>query len=297
MRRKTEILKYKSNASNTKTNSFTKVQHFTQLVNGPKTVSNYNIYLNRLNNTTCPNDETIPTPTSSSNVPGPIVTLKYDPTIPLYKYTLKSGFYSYFSKTQNTNKWYVLVNNNVFCQDGVSTKLFSIYILDTIDQTSYNFTFQTPFAISIMGNPSTFNDISLNGLSVGVSSLNTNILYNGLQVPNQNIQITNTGQTTSNFNITDTNQPYNVYQYSGILTISNIVLNTTSGFVYDFYLQPNMSFTDPNSITNPYTNYYNMDTRGIYCNLSEEIVQNSYNTVVTTNGVISSYVGYSLTGV
>ena len=86
MRRKTEILKYKSNASNTKTNSLTKSQQYSQIVNSSKTISNYSIYLNKLNNTNCPDDSMIPTPTSSSDVPGRIINLKYQPTIPLYNY-------------------------------------------------------------------------------------------------------------------------------------------------------------------------------------------------------------------
>ena len=300
MRRKTEILKYKSNASNTKTNSLTKAQQYAQIVNGPNTISNYAIYLNNINNRTCPDDSTIPTPTTSSNVPGPIINLTYNPEIPLYKYVFNENVYSSFSGTQNTKIWDIITQNDLFFQDGVSTKLFSLYILNAIDQASYNYTFQTPFAISIMGNPALTNDISLNRLSLGISNISANVSYSGSQVPGQNIQITPVtpaGQTTMAYNIAHTNTQYLAYQYSGILTISNMILNTSPGFVYDIYLQINMELIDSNIVSRPYSNYYTTDTRGVYCNLSASKIKNSYNTVVTTSASNIAYNGYSLTGI
>ena len=76
MRRKCEILQYYNYNQNTKTNSFTKRQSFANLVKNGST-ANKRAY--------CQNNS-IPTPTSSCDVPGPVIMLQYDPTVPLYNF-------------------------------------------------------------------------------------------------------------------------------------------------------------------------------------------------------------------
>ena len=95
MRRKAEILKYKKNSA-----GFTKNQNFSLAVqgNGPYARrawanqndlgSNPNISGLPVQNTTiiCNSNGIVCTPTSSSNVPGPVMNLCYDPTVPLIGY-------------------------------------------------------------------------------------------------------------------------------------------------------------------------------------------------------------------
>ena len=95
MRRKAEVLKYKNNSA-----GFTKNQNFSLAVqgNGPYAKrawanqndlgSNPNSSGLPVQNTTiiCNSNGIVCAPTSSSDVPGPVMTLCYDPTIPLIGY-------------------------------------------------------------------------------------------------------------------------------------------------------------------------------------------------------------------
>ena len=77
MRRKFEILKYSPTTMSTQTNSDTKSQKWSKLV---QTTSNKK---------TCTINDNIFVPTSSSDVPGPIINLYYEPNVPLYNYAVK----------------------------------------------------------------------------------------------------------------------------------------------------------------------------------------------------------------
>lgn len=85
MRRKVEILKYDNNTTNTKTNNFSKKQQWSMLVNGV-TKNASQIKIETLNDTQCPLDEFIPTLTTASDVPGKVIVLQYDPSVPLYNF-------------------------------------------------------------------------------------------------------------------------------------------------------------------------------------------------------------------
>jgi hypothetical protein len=74
MRRKTEILQYKKNASSSD------ISRYATAMRGQKVIN-------------CNEDRTKPTPTSSCDVPGPVVILKYNSKIPLYNYALNVGNY------------------------------------------------------------------------------------------------------------------------------------------------------------------------------------------------------------
>ena len=99
MRRKVEILKHDNNATNTKTNNLTKKQQWSMLVNGnTKNGSQASIVERELlikkNGIPipCPQDEFLPTLSSASDVPGKVVVLQYDPSIPLYNYVSNEAF-------------------------------------------------------------------------------------------------------------------------------------------------------------------------------------------------------------
>jgi hypothetical protein len=99
MRRKVEILKYENNATNTKTNNFTKKQQWSMLVNGnTKNGSQASIIKRELsmknneNPNPCPQDEFLPTLSSASDVPGKVIVLQYVPNVPLYNYVSNEAF-------------------------------------------------------------------------------------------------------------------------------------------------------------------------------------------------------------
>ena len=91
MRRKVEILKYKNNQQNTKTNDLTQKQLWALLARGNnRELSPYLDFDITANNglpmRTCTANETQRTWSSACDVPGPPIELFYDPTIPLYNY-------------------------------------------------------------------------------------------------------------------------------------------------------------------------------------------------------------------
>ena len=75
----------------------------------------YNIIENGLF-VNCQRDDLIPTPTSSSGIPGPIISLFGDETVPLYNFTNTSINNSAYSESQlsDTDKWTINSVNNVF---------------------------------------------------------------------------------------------------------------------------------------------------------------------------------------
>lgn len=89
MRRKVEILKYIPTTVSTQTNSDTKSQKWSKLVQ------------KNSNKKTCIINDNIRVPTSSSDVPGPVIDLYYDPNVPLYNYAVKVD--SPGNDTKNTN--------------------------------------------------------------------------------------------------------------------------------------------------------------------------------------------------
>ena len=72
MRRKIEILKYNKNSMESKTNTLSY-----------ETGRAWNLSTKRKS---CPQDDLLPSSTADCNIPGPIQTIQYDPTIPLYNY-------------------------------------------------------------------------------------------------------------------------------------------------------------------------------------------------------------------
>ena len=104
MRRKAEILKYSANSQNSQTNNMTKAQKWSSIVNGngPVNQSRINTLINN-SNPQCPNDDLIPTPSSSSDIPGPIIQLVDDETVPLYNYNKNVDAYSTLSIPGNNN--------------------------------------------------------------------------------------------------------------------------------------------------------------------------------------------------
>jgi len=100
MRRKAEILTYNSNRMS-KSNALTKTQKYSALINHSKTT----LPINNQCFTDLVTGQIITTPTSSCNVPGPIMMLYNDQTIPLYNFTLGNNTKS-VPQTKDTNYYY-----------------------------------------------------------------------------------------------------------------------------------------------------------------------------------------------
>jgi hypothetical protein len=82
--------------------------------------------------------------------------------------------------------------------------------------------------------------------------------------------------------------PITAQLYSGILTISNINLYTSPGFVYDIDLNFNMNFSTGNNSTVALSNF----TYGVICNLTQELSTKSINCTINTSRATPSLTPY-----
>jgi hypothetical protein len=315
MRRKAEILSYSATKTNTKTNNYTKAEKYALLVNGknqkqsfttifepsfgvvyyPKTVQGnifeiqrnttvnvFDFNVIKANTISCStNDNMVPTPTTSSDVPGPIEYLVKDLTVPLYNYATDTNAYSFYPNF-NSQFWNIIVQKDVLCLNGIDTLAFKLGILNGIEQPSYNFSFSTPFSIYFSADVSSRESFysSKNNITTVITAF---VKYNDSQVTYIKPVLDINGSSSMTFDVSINNgtQRLTVNQYSGILTVSNLNLYTRPGYVYDIYL--NFDITQrldkklSDSLINP--------SIGVYCNLtnlSNSIYQNTSNVTITT---------------
>jgi len=285
MRRKAEVLQYKGNQQNTKTNSITKSERWAQLVNGnyqSRYISQHAVTsLATQDNSTmvCPYDGLIATPTSSSDVPGPVVYLHLDPTIPLYNYSdTNTRSYSEFNKP-NLHPWDLYVQNNLAITTdqasgfGTTTSIITTDISNTtftiairnIDQTSYIFSLVMPLAIYIDGSGSISSaNTSTKTMSISITNVTLTVLYNGLPILPRTPYVYSPPTNLTPITIDPTSIPkitsFNALQFVGNLSISNINLLTQQGYVYDFSLKFTLSITN--------TSFNTINSASVLCNYS-----------------------------
>jgi hypothetical protein len=214
MRRKVEILKYKKNV--VKTNRMT-------------ARGRYATVLNQLANDICPGDLSLPTLSSSSDVPGPIINLQYDATVPLYNIASSADNYANLNQNEDTNKIFTLyAENNVLVQNGTTVTVAKITI-DTPNESNATFNISIPIGIYISA------DVSGNNVYDSIyriSSLTFGVYYNGSLVPSTSTQ----SFTSVNTRVLTTSNRATIsgVKYVGNLQISNLTLPTQVGYVYEF---------------------------------------------------------------
>lgn len=300
MRRKAEILQFNKNS--TQKGKITKAQQWANLVKGPfqrntqtavvrdssGQIIDYTVY-----NTvaSCPEDKYLPTLSSSSDVPGPIITLQYNPDVPLYNYTEGENTFGIINQETPTY-WNSYTSNDILALDGIQNTLCTLAIFNT-DYRFTTFEINTPIGFYVSGQATNNTDAS------GIFNIDT---FN-VSVYNNNNLI-----TTTNINTTTsiTNRFVNFYtkfpkdgngniigdttfqgvQYIGNLKMSNIVLSTQPGLLYDIKLVFNITITT--SISGNPTNLKN----GIQMNLSSNstIRCNFTDIVPTPESLIGFYV-------
>lgn len=275
MRRKAEVLKYNASNSSTKTNGLTKKEKWKLLVNGSsqKRSLSYSFIQNNLvpatNNyiQTCPSGTIQYTPTSSSGVPGKIVNLYEDPTIPLYMYATKTDPYGLINQEENTSQFeYDKTLVNQYINQTNSIILSSIYI-NKILTPLYTFSIQFPISIFISaqvksGQTGFYNDI----LKVDFSNnpFQTSIYYGDSKVSNttniNNPTYISTQSRSASFDISMNLSSFSGNQYIGIFYINNLTLNTQEGYIYDILLQNisdlNISSFKLSSLSNTIDTFY-----------------------------------------
>lgn len=199
MRRKAEILKYQyqSTQSNCK---LTKKQKFAQIVKTGAPVK-YE---------TCASDNQIlKLSSSSSGVPGKGVQLYLDPSVPLYNFS--NSISRTFGEMQKdvVLPWMFHVNDQTkaFTSNGYIKNIATLEILQAVVNPISKFTISIPFTCSS----------SKSNMSVSMK-----VMFGGVEIAYPNPQ---------NHLIT-----YDHINTPNTIVIDNIILYTTPGFFYEFYV-------------------------------------------------------------
>lgn len=233
MRRKVEVLKYKKNS--TQARNLTAKEKQAQILRG-----NY-----RGNVLYCADDKNIPVKTSSSDVPGPIITLQEDPTVPLYNY-ITNQFSPAVSFTESDEKWSLSILPNVTVPDSTDTIIATLLVKDAIDNTTYYYTYSTPYVLTIEGKNIPI-DASGETISITINNPKIKVLYQSSELENSESNtnsnfVTSIENTSVEVKLEPDSSNTNTFSYSaqiylGTIILSNIYVDTYPGISYNFALE------------------------------------------------------------
>ena len=287
MRRKAEILQHNKNSN--QSSKLTKKEKFSKLVNGPfqrrtKTVDNviYNVG-------PCSDDLYIPTLTSSSDVPGPITTLKYDKNIPLYNYSSTAN--NAITEGIDPNEsWTFSTNSNISTTNNVSTSLMKLYIGVT-DEFFDTFNISIPLKFYIQGSNTSIVDVNE---TISISNIQIQVFYANSSITNITpvTNITDFTNYNKSFTVSAASSPENPTDFSltyyiGNFSISDLRLSTQYGIIYDIKLTFNIDRLVGTTAGN-----YNHLLTGIYMNATDNVTT-SENITIETNTL--SYTPFNIT--
>lgn len=230
MRRKAEILQYAPNKQSSQTNSATKTQKYSLIVNAPPRMNNNKF----VSGNPCPSDNLIPVPTSSSDVPGPIRYLIYDKDVTLYNYVnpILTRAYSESSKIdENTKKFEYNFSDNISIsevQPNVTPEDTVLTMYFNIPSTSVDIDLVIPIGISFNGEAiKDIFDSDLNKeLSISILDMNIILYYN-----NDTIITRSLGNIELKFKVTDYGK-VNIFKYITTIT-ETLPFAVTTKSVYD----------------------------------------------------------------
>lgn len=248
MRRKAEILKYSSNKQSTQTNNLTKAEKWAKLMS-QRSVKNNQQLLDSFNSGyACPKDRMIMTPTSSCDVPGTVMYLFDDETVPLYNYVKNVDSYALLPQSNDTIPYTINGDSNVHFING-DTNTISYIISRTPKDSIYNINITTPMNLQI-NYPLTNANIYFNLNSIYASVFYAKNLVctkyltsNG----NSNIDI-NQIQT---FFTSQSSVNSSVILYLGYFSINNLLLNMYPGYAYEIKLTLSYTVTVGNTDITP----------------------------------------------
>lgn len=218
MRRKAEILKY--NTSTTQ-GTITRSQKWRRIVNTSVNPSSTTSTI--LN---CPLDDLIETPTSSCDVPGPVILLYNDPNIPLYNYKLNTDAYSLLETPTNTDLFEIdgIIKNEIYIDETF------LCVLKIFDITSSITTFEIVIPMTLITNPG--------GISINISIDIPDLIVRYTNIPNNLYQANSSSANFYDLNNNVITPPFNSTsnEYHFLIKYSNITLPTASGYIYSLLL-------------------------------------------------------------
>lgn len=238
MRRKAEILKYAPNHGSSQTNKLTKKQQWTQLINSPaKNLPTTSADLVAL---VCPADRLIPTPTYKCNVPGPVMLLYGDETVPLYNFGTSSE--RTYPDNMNTNyaMWTVITSSDKLVNNNAETSLCTITIKENIDAPKYNLSFSTGVGFYVFGEIMNNDLAKITPYTVTLQSVFLNIYYSEKLYKSTPIPAT---LNPFVFDVSGFSGKFHAVQYVGNIVTPKIALYSEPGYVYDVKLIINLNVT------------------------------------------------------
>lgn len=230
------------------------------------------------------NTDLIPTPTSSSDVPGPIINLIRDDTIPLYRYNNPTTYG--ITQFETNDKYTYIIEKNINFNNNVENTLFSMIILQNNDIYNNYISFSVPLSINFQNN-TTVNSSSIpsniitefNNINIELSNLSLNVYYNNSIVnTNYSVVLPDISNIDISLNNYITN-PFSGSIYIGMLQVSNLLIYTQPSYVYEikisFQLDDNIS-----SIINKYPQLIEYSNS---ININKSIILNSVDVNKTSN--------------
>ena len=200
-------------------------------------------------------------PSSSSDVPGPIINLYEDVNVPLYNYN-NTIDRNYGELTQNPysgkNTWTSNIISNVESINNankLNAIIASIYIYYA-DVPYKTFSITTQILLQIDGTRIVTQDSSMN---FTITDISTNVLFNNSPINYSASTITNkindtiiNSSSSKTFNIptstsTSTSTLFSTTYYLGLLQITNLKLPFQKGYIFD--IQPIITYTTSSNVT------------------------------------------------
>jgi len=230
MRRKAEILSYKNKADTN--GSFTKSQKWANLAKNPKQLS----AKARQN---CPDDSLLFSLSSSCDVPGPIVTLYKDPTVPLYNY----GYVPPNFNLENAHplpEWKAFPKYDSEFKNNTSDYIANL-VIQNPENLNYTFRFQTPISVNIAGHINT-SGTKVDSIQMSISNPTFAVYFTDTLVPNiMPIIFLNVQPITISLSFS-ADEDFSATIYSGMVNVSNFALSTQPQFVYDLKMSFSVNY-------------------------------------------------------
>ena len=329
MRRKVEILKYNSNTGNSKTNNKTKQQFWASLSRGQTaaTLSQHSILSKTTK--TCHRDDTLPTLTTSCDVPGPPIYLQYDPTVPVFMLSSSTtqviASQGVNSTTQYIPSWNTYttnlvdfftgndttytqdLSNNISVDFGTNTQKRSwrigiIQITSQITSLVYTFSISIPVAFWCSGTYGNNTDSSYNiqypmGEFASTDTMTFSVSNPNILIKYNDTTITPLTTPTISFTTYDVSfAPYSIdrqfymIQYIGMMEITDLVLQTQPGYIYNIYGY--CTYTYDQTIMNKFEVFQS----GIFANIGENeqnvAVRCTVDSTIPTNYSKGSFISF-----
>jgi hypothetical protein len=241
----------------------------------------------------CANDLYIPSLSSSSDVPGPVVTLQYDPTVPLYNYAQNTASLGLIN-TEDTSKWIDSTKDDIISYDSMETVLLDLAI-NKIETSTVTFSINSPIGIYVDGiatGASIIGNININSIEVSVYYNDANYLLTSPIAP----VITTLNEfksKTVSYVVTDPSssisKQFSGVKYIGNLNITNLTLPTSNGYVYKIKVK----FKLTSSKTGTYSSF---NTR-VYMNVSTSATDSLVNCTFSSPTSVSPRVPYYISDV